>query len=399
MTISTAVTRVIVEGDGSTTVFSYAFPIVGSTSTDQTNADLWITDTNSVSTNLADNLWSMTGVVSITPINGTATGTFTYPLMGSPLAVGNFLTLERTQPYLQPTTLSAQGAYSPAVVEAALDNLALQTEQLNTWRLQSVRAPITDAALNDLPPAALRAGAFLRFDDNGQPSTASSTSGLPASIYVGTNSTSATLTTTLLTTGTAVTSVVTVAGVTTATINGGGGGGGYVFVAATTASSSSTVDITTGISDTYDDYELHIVNFVPSANAVSLNLQFSTNSGSTWVATGYQWSVVAYPSSGALVEDQADSATSIHLGDTGLWTLSGAKFSMKVYISGLRDSAAFKVAGAFINSFGNANANHSITGSVGGALRSATVVNGIRLSPDSGNIASGVARLYGYAKS
>jgi len=175
MTVSTQITRVIVEGDGSTSTFSYSFPIPGSTSTDQTNCQLILTDSDSVSTTLANNLWSITGIVH--DITDGVGGTFTYPLSGSPVSTGSFLTLNRIVPYLQPTELTGQGAYSPAVVMNALDNLALQTEQLNTSALQSVRAPITDPALDDLPAAALRANLLLGFDSTGQPVAVPASSG------------------------------------------------------------------------------------------------------------------------------------------------------------------------------------------------------------------------------
>ena len=160
MTVETEVTRVIVEGNGVTTTFSYSFPIPGSSATDQTNAELILLAPDGTTTVLADNLWSITGVQG-------SSGTFVYN-PGSPVTTGNFLTLNRIVAYEQTTTLSAQGAYSPEVVEAALDNLAFQTEQLNTWRLQGLRAPITDAALNDLPTEVLRANRYLAFDTNGQ---------------------------------------------------------------------------------------------------------------------------------------------------------------------------------------------------------------------------------------
>jgi len=225
MTVATEVTRVICEGNGVTTSFAYSFPIPGVSATDQTNAELILTDSTGVSTTLASNLWSITGVVSTLPIDGTATGTFIYN-PGSPITTGNFLTLSRIVPYEQGTALTGQGAYSPAVVEAALDDLALQTEQLNTWRLQSVRAPITDPALSDLPTVPERKGSFLFFDNfSGDVSTVSSTSGIPSSIYVGTNSTSEVLSTALLVTGSAVTSVTHLSGVATATLTGGSPGG------------------------------------------------------------------------------------------------------------------------------------------------------------------------------
>jgi hypothetical protein len=219
MTISTEISRVIVEGNAVATSFAYSFPIPGSSATDQTNAELILTDATGVSTTLASNLWSLTGVVSTLPIDGTASGTFIYPLVGSPITTGNFLTLNRIVSYEQATALTGQGAYSPTIVEDALDNLALQTEQLNTWRLQGVRAPITDPALSDLPSVPERKGSFLFFDNfSGDVTTVSATSGIASSIWIGTNSTSELLSTALLVTGSAVTSVTHSNGVATATL-------------------------------------------------------------------------------------------------------------------------------------------------------------------------------------
>lgn len=171
MTVENETTRVIVLGNGVTTVFSYTFPIPGSSGTDQTNAELILTDTASVSTTLANNLWSMTGV------DTGVGGTFTYPLSGSPITTGSTLTLVRIVPFEQTTSLSAQGAYSPEIVEAALDNIVEQTEQLNVRELQNLRAPITEVALIDLPAAAIRASKFLAFDNSGQPMVLGNTSG------------------------------------------------------------------------------------------------------------------------------------------------------------------------------------------------------------------------------
>lgn len=222
MTVSTEVSRIIVQGNGVTVSFGYTFPITGASATDQTNCRLVYTDASGVSTQQANNLWSITGVVT-QPENWTA-GTFRLST-STPITTGTTLTLERTVPYTQPTELGNQGSYSPEVVEAALDNLALQTEQLNTWRLQSIRAPITDAALNDLPTAPLRANMLLGFDATGQPiATASATSSTgSSSILIGTAA-PGTLSTTLVLTGTAVSSVVNVGGVATATLTAGGGG-------------------------------------------------------------------------------------------------------------------------------------------------------------------------------
>lgn len=431
MTVSTEVTRVIVEGDGVTTSFSYTFPIPGSTATDQTNAELVLLGTDSSITVLADNLWSMTGV-------GTAVGgTFTYN-PGSPLTTGAFLVLNRIVPYTQPTELGTQGAYSPTVVMAALDNIAYQTEQLNTRELQNVRAPITDAALSDLPTADLRANSFLYFDDNGDVSTASSTGGLiGAIILVGTNSTAAARTSTLLLTGSGVSSVTTVNGVTTASIaggtisvtdgthtgsnvttinftgtgavvttttgpivnvavagGGGSGSGSLVLLEQHTASTSSSLDFVSAFTSTYNTYFIDIVGIVP-ATQQDLQMQVSTNSGSTFLtATVYNWALIGPTFANGALTFSGSGTT----GDTKFVLAGGAsQISAQGYISELLSTTlepTFWFKSTYVSS-GNSIANDSY----GMYIRPDSLpLNAIRFKAASGNITSGTIRVYGLAK-
>lgn len=68
---------------------------------------------------------------------------------------------------------------------------------------------------------------------------------------------------------------------------GGGGGGSYTCLAKTTASASATIDFTSSIDSTYDDYVFIFDNIAPATNSSSLTIQVSTNAGSTWQTTGY----------------------------------------------------------------------------------------------------------------
>jgi len=172
MTISTTTSKVIWQGNGATTAFSYSFamPIAS-------EAVLTYTDTFGNQTVLNAAQYSITGVGTSTTGGGTQGGTVTYPLTGSPIAAGTTLTLQRVIPYTQPTSLANQSGFWPSVVEGMDDNLEMQIQQLAEIAARSLQFNPADAGpFNPLVPAAERANMALMFDANGNP-----IAGLPAS--------------------------------------------------------------------------------------------------------------------------------------------------------------------------------------------------------------------------
>ncbi len=57
-------------------------------------------------------------------------GTITYPTVGTPIADGVLLTVLRTLPLTQTTSISNQGSFAPIVIEQALDILEMQIQQV-----------------------------------------------------------------------------------------------------------------------------------------------------------------------------------------------------------------------------------------------------------------------------
>ena len=165
MTVNSTAYYTTVAGNGATMTWSYSFPVASSSW-----LSLILTDSAGTQTTLASNLWSVTGV----PGTG---GTFTYPLAGSPIAAGNSLTLLRTVPLTQAVSLSAQGASFPPTVEAALDVLTMQMQQVAGAQDRALRAPEGEDEPALLPTRALRAGSYLAFDSNGDPVAGSSPTG------------------------------------------------------------------------------------------------------------------------------------------------------------------------------------------------------------------------------
>jgi len=124
MTISTETCSVTANGDDSNTTFAYNFliPYQADGSTPAVDA---FTTTDGVDTALVLNT-----DYSIVGVEESAGGTVTYPLSGDPLASGSTITIQRDEAYVQPYAFPNQG-FKPSDVEAALDWLVMQTQQLN----------------------------------------------------------------------------------------------------------------------------------------------------------------------------------------------------------------------------------------------------------------------------
>lgn len=159
MTISTETCIVTVTGTGAQTIFDYGFLIPQTSGFYLVLADLVTGEQTTLDTSL----------YSISGLGNAAGGTFTYPLTGDPIPATQTLSLVRHLAYTQTTNFGNQDGYYPAVVDAALDAAAMQTQQLAAGIDRSIRQPVTDTVLLDvLPPAVLRANKTLKFDADGQ---------------------------------------------------------------------------------------------------------------------------------------------------------------------------------------------------------------------------------------
>lgn len=172
MTISTTASSVTVAGNGAVNAFNFSF-IAGAAS----NIVVTLTTATSVETVLVQ------GTQYTLSINAAAAGqiwgvggTVTYPLSGSPIPAGTYLTIQRIVPFTQLTSISNQGDFYPQAVERALDTLEMQVQQVEGQALRAIVVNPADlAAPNPLPIASVRAGQYLTFDSTGAP-----TVGLPS---------------------------------------------------------------------------------------------------------------------------------------------------------------------------------------------------------------------------
>lgn len=78
-------------------------------------------------------------------------GTVTYPISGTPLAVGSALTITGDIDYDQPLDIPAGGNFSPVALENELDRIVMQVQQLREQLGRALLAPVTSSASGQLP--------------------------------------------------------------------------------------------------------------------------------------------------------------------------------------------------------------------------------------------------------
>ncbi len=178
---------------------------------------------------------------------------------------------------------------------------------------------------------------------------------------------------------------------------GGGGGGGLVKLAVATASSSATLDFTSVITSTYDNYMFIISDLKGSIYNLSMLVSF--DNGSTWKnSAGYNQAMMYIKSNSSTVSGNVASndsqfninatqnrnSTTVPLG--GTITMTGANGAVPLF--------DWKIAET-----GSGGGYHMyVTG--GGQFYDGTSppINAIRFIYGIGTFASGTITLYGYEK-
>jgi hypothetical protein len=177
---------------------------------------------------------------------------------------------------------------------------------------------------------------------------------------------------------------------------GGGGGGALVLLEQHTAAASATLDFTTCISSTYDEYLISLVNVLPATNSVVLKMQFSTDGGSTYIATGYAWQhLVNYGSANSWENGSGDTAIAVG-GASISNSNSGVCGSLRFYgpaLSGTTWKCVMMDTTRYVGAVSSLVHDAPSQG-----VLSVGAVNAFRFLFSSGNIASGTIRVYGIAK-
>ena len=161
-----------------------------------------------------------------------------------------------------------------------------------------------------------------------------------------------------------------------------GPAGGMALLATLTASASASLSDTTHLTSTYDFYMIQLDTLIPSVGA-TLNMQISTDGGSTWKNTDYvEWPLIDGSQIPLSIGD-VDTASSSNVGVTGV-----------IHFYNPSKSDRKKVIQSFglTNYIGSSAALFPVFGWWDGGN---DAINGLRFIFSTGNIASGKIRIYG----
>lgn len=167
-------------------------------------------------------------------------------------------------------------------------------------------------------------------------------------------------------------------------------------IATQVASASATIDFTSGIDSTFNEYLFAFTNILPATNAVNFTLQVSINAGSSWITTG------TYARTLNLLNGSTNTPTGIvnepaMIVTGGLVNTTARTMSGEMRLFGPASTTTLKTF-TWMVGYLDATDMNCVHGSGLQTSTAASAINGVRFAMTSGNIASGTIALYGVPK-
>ena len=176
------------------------------------------------------------------------------------------------------------------------------------------------------------------------------------------------------------------------------GGGGFVLLEQHTAAASATLDFTSFISSTYDEYLFEMVSVTPATNSVNLGIRVGTGAGPSWASgvSDYDYVSWEYRVGGAATGGSGGDSILLLIRNLQTSTSNlGLNGSFRLFNP--QNSAQFvQISGKAI--YVDAAGSFRIASDFAGAYRTLNILTGVRFLYSSGNIASGTIRVYGIPK-
>ena len=189
--------------------------------------------------------------------------------------------------------------------------------------------------------------------------------------------------------------VLTSAGSSAPTWTSIAGGGALIFISSQTVSTAvSSVDFTSGIDSTYDDYMILLENATSSATGA--NARFYLYQSGAFSSAYSTMNLTAQ--SGSVGSDGSGGATFIG-SSTAATFLTTTVWSANLLLQNVNSSTARRVSLMGNVSAQGVAATANMVQQIGGVSTTAAVVTGFRFAYSTGNISTGTIRLYGIKKS
>jgi hypothetical protein len=177
-------------------------------------------------------------------------------------------------------------------------------------------------------------------------------------------------------------------------------GGAMTLISEQTASSSATIDFTSGIDSTYDSYVFKFINIHPATDNVRFQYNGSTDGGSNYNVTKTSTAFYAY-------HNESDSDTTLAYSAGGdLAQGTGFQDIVLSMGNGADENASGEIilynpsSTTFVKHWISRTASYSYQDYAydwytAGYMNTTSAVNAIQFKMTSGNIDSGVIKLYG----
>ena len=174
------------------------------------------------------------------------------------------------------------------------------------------------------------------------------------------------------------------------------------LISTQTASSSSTISFTSEIYSTYKEYIFKFYNIHPSANAGKFRLIGSTDGGSSYgvaTTTSMFEALVDESGSNATVRyedgDDVAQSTSAFPISTGIGSDNDESLSGFLHLFEPSSSTFVKHFLTSTNLVNGSGTPYTVSTRVGGYFNTTSAIDAVQFSMSSGNIDSGVIKLYG----
>lgn len=172
----------------------------------------------------------------------------------------------------------------------------------------------------------------------------------------------------------------------------GGGTSAWQLLSSQIASNSAQIDFDNSlITNAYSRYVILLSNMVVVNDGQSINLKLSTDNGSSFENCRYHVGF-SQSSGGGYLGSNAASASFVEL-IVNLGTATGSNGSATVHIDNPTNAAVHKTVGG--NFAAKTSNGSSSGGSIGGSCDTLSAINFLRVYAGSGNILSGLVKLYG----